>query len=229
MKTYAFVFARGGSKGIKNKNLIKIGHKKLIDFTLDACKEFNNNFFTFVSTDSKIISEHCNKRGYQNSYLRPAYLSFDNSKIIDSVLHGLKWLKLKSKYIPDAVLLLQPTSPLRDIKQVKKAVKEFINKDQDSIVGVVKMMEHQRECIHQKNNRWSYLVKSRKNLSIRQHYEDEYYFIDGSFYLAKTEFLKKYKSFVVENKSSMYRFNQKYSIDIDDQADLKVARALIKN
>jgi len=227
MKFLILVPARGGSKGIKNKNLARIGEKKLIDYTLDLCKKFDKNFFTFISTDSKAISNHCEKNGFKNSYIRPTYLSKDKSNIIDAVFHGLNWLKKNMNYVPDAVILLQPTSPIRDINQIKNAINQFIKKKQDSLVGMVKMKEHPRECINYSKKKWTYLVKSQKRLYRRQEYEDNYYFIDGSFYLAKTSFLRKYKSFIVENISSMYRFNQKYSLDIDNMSDLKIARLLL--
>ena len=227
MKILILVPARGGSKGIKNKNLVNIGQKKLIDFTLDLCKKFDDNFFTFISTDSKKISNHCRKKGFKNSYIRPAYLSKDKSTIIDTVLHGLNWLNVKMNYTPDAVLLLQPTSPLRDINQINRAIKQFILKKQNSLVGVVKMREHPRECINYVNQKWTYLIKSKNMIDRRQEYEDNYYFIDGSFYFAITSFLKKYNSFIVKNRSSVYIFNQKYTIDIDDQTDLKIARSLL--
>ncbi len=227
MKILVLVPARGGSKGIKNKNLVKIGKKRLIDYTLDICKKFDKNFLTFVSTDSKMISNHCNKIGFKNNYIRPKYLSKDKSKIIDTVFHSLNWLKKNMNYIPDAVLLFQPTSPIRDIIQINKAIKQFIKKKQKSLVGVVKMKEHPRECINFSGKKWTYLIKSKKKIFRRQEYESNYYFIDGSFYLAKTSFLMKYNSFIVENNSSMYRFDQKYSLDIDDISDLKIARLLI--
>ena len=227
MKILILIPARGGSKGIKNKNLVRIGKKKLIDYTLDLCNQFNRNFFTFISTDSKVISNHCKKNGFKNNYIRPAYLSKDKSTIIDTVFHALNWLKKNMNYTPEAVLLLQPTSPIRDKNQINKAIKQFIKKKQKSLVGVVKMKEHPRECINFAHKKWNYLIKPNKKLYRRQEYEDNYYFIDGSFYLAKTSFLKKYNSFIVENNSSMYRFDQKYILDIDDMSDLKIARSLL--
>ena len=95
MKILIFIPARGGSKGIKNKNLIKIGNKKLIDYTLDIALNINKNFKIFLSTDNLSIIDHCKKKGLVTKYRRPKYLSGDKSNIIDAVNHGLKWLKQK--------------------------------------------------------------------------------------------------------------------------------------
>ncbi len=226
MKTLIFVPARSGSKGIKNKNLIKLGNKKLIDYTLDLISELDKNFQTFVSTDSKIILNHCSKKGFQNKYLRPKNLSGDTSTIIDTIKHALEWLKLKNNNLPNIIILLQPTSPFRNIFEIKKAIKTFFNKKCSSMVGVTEMIEHPRECVIKKNKNWEFLINKQPNKKRRQDYENDYYFIDGSFYMAKTDFLIKNNSFVVENKSFLYKFSNKYSIDIDDIHDLKVAKSI---
>ena len=127
MKTLIFVPARSGSKGIKNKNLIKLGNKKLIDYTLDLISELDKNFQTFVSTDSKIILNHCSKKGFQNKYLRPKNLS-KVSTIIDTIKHALEWLKLKNNYLPNIIILLQPPHLLEIYSKLKKLLKLFLIK-----------------------------------------------------------------------------------------------------
>ncbi len=227
MKILIFIPARGGSKGIKNKNLVKIGNKKLIDYTLDIVKNLKGNFFTLVSTDSKKILKHCAERGLYSSYLRPNYLSKDSSTIISATFHAIKFLHSKLNYIPEAVLLLQPTSPIRSSLEINDAISEFIDKKYQSLVGVTKMREHPQECIKLNGSNWNYLTKPITENQMRQKYDESYYFVDGSFYLAKTNFLKKYNAFISENKSSIYKFSEKYSIDIDDYHDLNVARAIL--
>ncbi len=226
MNVLVFIPARGGSKGIKRKNLSKIGNKKLIDYSLDIASKLPKNFRTLVSSDNLETLNYCKKKGISSNYTRPISLSTDKSKIVDAVLHALNWLNKIENYCPDAVLLLQPTSPFRNLKEIKSAIKKFKSKKVESMFGVVKMKEHPRECINANKSSWSYLKKNTKKINGRQDYESDYYFIDGSFYLSSTTFIKKYKSFVVENKSIVYKFNSDYSIDIDDMSDLRLARII---
>lgn len=226
MNILVFIPARGGSKGIKRKNLSKIGNKKLIDYSLDIANKLPKNFRTLVSSDNNEILNYCKKKGISSNYIRPISLSTDKSKIVDSVLHAIKWLNKNENYFPDAILLLQPTSPFRNINEIKTAIKKFKSEKIESLFGVVKMKEHPRECIETNKLKWSYLKKKTKGITRRQEYENDYYFIDGSFYLSSTSFIKKYKSFIVENKSLVYKFNLDYSIDIDDMSDLRLARIL---
>ncbi len=228
MKILTIIPARGGSKEIANKNLADLGKKKLIDYSLETAGLLPNYCYTFISSDSNSIIQHCKKKGFYSNYKRPPSLSSDNSKIVDCVFHALNWLEKEKGLIFDAVLLFQPTSPFRNIIEVKKAINKFKKDNTNSMVGVVQMQEHPRECIIIKGNKWNYLKKGKKNLNRRQNYEKNYYFIDGSFYLAKTSFIKKHKSFVVENKSLVYKFNGNYTVDIDSLSDLKLAEAFLK-
>ena len=103
-----FIPARGGSKRIKNKNLIKLNNKPLIKYTLDVCKKFKN-IDTIVSTENKKIRDYCIKHGVTNVYSRPNNLSKDNTSMIDVILNYIEYLSKKIiKY--KNIVLLQPTS-----------------------------------------------------------------------------------------------------------------------
>ena len=225
MNILVFIPARGGSKGIRNKNLIKIGDKKLIDFTIDTAKKLGKDTFYFVSTDSETIQKHCNNIGHHNSYIRPSYLARDTSNVVDAVFHDVKWLEKKNIYKPEAILLLQPTSPFRNNQEIKKAIKEFKRKKIQSLVGAVKMSQHPNECLILKGKKWKFLNKNKRELYRRQQYQNNFYFIDGSFYLCKLSFLLKYKKFIKENITEVKIFNNSLSLDIDDLIDLRIAKA----
>ena len=109
--TMFFIPARGGSKGIKNKNLFNVLGKPLIYYTLDICKELNVK--PFISTDSIKILNACSDYGYKPNYKRPKSLAQDDSKIIDCVFDAIDWLNKTNKNKFDKILLLQPTNPIR--------------------------------------------------------------------------------------------------------------------
>ena len=227
MKILSIIVARSGSKGIKNKNMVKINDKPLIFYSLKILKNIKKLTYPFVSTDSTKIISYCNKFGFNEGYIRPKKLYKDKSKIIDIIMDALKWIDKNKKKSFDAVALLQPTSPLRNNKEIIKAINLFKKKNYDSLVMASKMYQHPYECLELKKNNWNYLRKPKKQSLRRQNYKQNFYFIDGSFYIAKISFLKKYRSFIRENNTVILKSKNKINIDIDDNLDLKLIKNLI--
>ncbi len=231
MKILIFIPARGGSKGIPGKNLVELNGKPLIQYTLETTRELMENkmydWLPFISTDEEKISAFCANQGFKMEYKRPKEYSGDKSPMIDAILDALKWCDEKQNKTLDAVLLLQPTSPLRKTNDMFNAIKQVEGKEDFSIVSVTRMREHPFECIEMDENGWSYLAKPADEPAGRQEYDDKYFFIDGSFYFASVEFLKKYNSFLIENKTQYHMLNQRWPIDIDEEEDLKVASTFL--
>ena len=125
-------------------------------------------------------------------------------------------------------MLLQPTSPIRSKKEVNKIIKIFIRKKISSLISVTKMKEHPFECVKLKGEKWDYLEENLKKVNERQNYPKNYYFIDGSIYLARVSFLKKNNSFIVKNKTKLFKSSQYPGIDIDYPVDLKIAELFVR-
>ena len=98
MKIIGLLPARGGSKGIKNKNIAKLNGKPLLQYTAVAANKSNFLDETFISTDDKKIYQIAKKLGISFLSYRPKNLSTDNSKIIDVLVHFLKEFKKKEIY-----------------------------------------------------------------------------------------------------------------------------------
>ena len=230
MKILAYIPARSGSQGIKNKNMAILKKKPLIYYTLNIAKKITKDVYPFVSTDSKKMQKYCGKIGLKTNYIRPKKLSTNNSTMYSGICHALNWLHKNKKKTFDAVLLLQPTSPLRDIKELKLAISQFKKKNIKSLISVTKMIEHPYECIRYSKKRWKYIVENpKKNVGAgRQTYKENFYFIDGSFYIAKTKFLIKNKGFLNKNFTKIFVQKRKWPIDINDPDDLIVADAFLK-
>ena len=227
----AFVPARGGSKGIARKNLAKLNGKPLISHTLEICKKIEVLGATLVSTDDEEISRYCSAQGFHTDYRRPPHLATDDAPMIDAVLHAVNWYEMNHSCIVDHVLLLQPTSPLRRIQDITSALKQYRENNLDSLVGVTPMWEHPFECIEASEDcfEWSYLKKPSELVTRRQDYQGQFGFIDGSIYIASVNFVKQNHDFVLEGKTFPFFIDQRYSIDIDEPVDLKMAELLIKN
>jgi len=159
---------------------------------------------------------------------RPKELSGDKSPMMEAIWDALKWLEQNKNLTPNAVLLLQPTSPLRKEEDIINAIKQVENEEDFSIVSVTRMREHPFECIETNENGWSFLSKPDNKSPGRQGYNDNFFFIDGSFYFASIGFLIKNKTFLIEDKTQFHILNQLWPIDIDDQEDLAVAEFFLR-
>lgn len=227
MKSLIFIPARGGSVGIKNKNLIKINNKPLLKYTLDVAKKIKNTDI-FISTDSKKIVNYCKRQGLKVDYLRPKNISKSSTSMIDTVLHGVKFLEKKNLNYEN-LILLQPTNPLRSVKDVNSAIDKFLISKKPLLATVTKMREHPFECIQLlKNNKWKFLKGKNNQVNRRQQFDQNFFFIDGTIYISKVEFLKKYKNFIIEQKTSIFHLKNTWPIDIDYPDDILVAKNFIK-
>ena len=112
------VTARGGSKGLPRKNVKTLAGKPLIAWTVEAAMQSTLLDRVIVSTDDEEISRISLENGAEVPFRRPAELAQDNSPHISVVLHALEWLEQQEGYRPDAVCLLQPTSPLNNINEI---------------------------------------------------------------------------------------------------------------
>ena len=126
MKNLAIIPARGGSKGLKNKNILKFDNKPLLAWSILAAKKSKLFSKIIVSTDSKKIAVIAKKYGAEVPFLRPKKLSSDRSKSVDLVIHALDFYKKKNLFFKN-IFLLEPTSPLRDEKDIIRSFK-YINK-----------------------------------------------------------------------------------------------------
>ena len=128
MKIYSFTFARGGSKGIKNKNLKKFKKKSLIYWAIQDCVKSKLISKIFVSTDSQKIAKEAKKAGATIPFLRPKELSTDLSPEYLSWKHALNFLKQKND-LPDIFISVPCTSPLRTSKDLDRMISTFIKKN----------------------------------------------------------------------------------------------------
>jgi len=129
--------ARGGSKGIRRKNLAPLGGRPLIAHTCDAARGSRALTRVIVSTDDDEVAAEAMKLGIEVPFLRPATLAGDDTPMIDVLVDLLSTLAGRESYRPDAVVLLQPTSPFRRAGHIDAAVDTFLASGADSVVSVV--------------------------------------------------------------------------------------------
>lgn len=123
MEILAIIPARKGSKGIKNKNIVPLCGHPLIAYSIAAANNSNNITRVICSTNSKNISKIAKKYGAEVPFLRPEELSGDSSSDYSVFRHTLDWLDKNENYVPDIVVHLRPTSPLRNLEMINKGIK----------------------------------------------------------------------------------------------------------
>ena len=136
-KIISIITARGGSKGLPKKNIKKLQGKPLIAWTIEAAKKSKYLDKIIVTTDSKEISEVAKEFGAEVPFIRPSHLATDNSSSFDTIKHALNFQEFKNDY--DIVVILEPTSPLRETKDIDNSLEQLIDSPTaKSIVGVCK-------------------------------------------------------------------------------------------
>jgi N-acylneuraminate cytidylyltransferase len=121
-KILAIIPARGGSKRIPRKNILPIGGKPLIGYSIDHAKQSKYINRIIVSTDDEEIAQVSKELGAEVPFLRPAELAGDTIVDFPVFEHALQWLKENENYQPDVVVQLRPTSPLRSVADIDAAI-----------------------------------------------------------------------------------------------------------
>lgn len=224
-KIIAIIPARGGSKGLPNKNIKLFCGKPLIYYTINAAKKSQLFDRIVVSTDSPIIKNIAEKFGAQVPFLRPEHLAGDKSNIVDAIVHLLRHLQTKEKYLPDVIMLLQPTSPLRDLQDIKKSYELFCKLKATALVSVCKT---HHEIWHIIGNRLKLANPSSSKLVNRQERQDTYKQDGSMIYIIKTRAFLRGRDFLPEGTIA-YVIPKWKAVDIDELEDFRIAEVLYKN
>jgi len=220
-KILAVITARAKSKRLPNKNILDLAGKPLIAWTIDTAKKSKYIDKLIVSTDSEDIKKISEKYGAEVPFLRPDELSNDTADSISVIKHAINFYQGQFNYI----LLLQPTSPLRTVKDIDNAI-EMLNDDTKAIVSVCKT-EHSPLWSNTLPDNLSmknfirYEIKNKRSQDLPQ-----YYRLNGAIYIAEIDYFYKNNGFI-GNNTKAYIMNQKSSIDIDTELDFKLCEILI--
>lgn len=217
-KILALIPARGGSKGIKNKNIINLGEKPLIAYSIIAGLESNYVDDVIVSTDSLEIAEVAKRYGAQVPFIRPSEYAQDNSKTIDAVLHAISFLKSQGR-IYDALLLLQPTQPLRTAEDIDGAIVTFYKSGAD-LASVCEVDNHPLLIRSIKDNRLKSLLNVQS--TCRRQDMPVYYCVNGCIYINKIKNISNLTSF--NDNPVPFIMHKSHSVDIDEYEDLEKAK-----
>ncbi len=220
-KITALIPARSGSKGIRNKNISNLKNHPLIYWTIKSAKESKYIDNVIVSTDSNEIAKISKKYGAIVPGIRPKKLSRDNSTTESVINHYLNhW-----SYMEDIIILLQPTSPIRNKKTLDDAIKKFIVGKYDSLLSISRVKNHFLWKIKRDINTPLYNINKRLR---RQDMNDTsfVYYENGSIYVFKADKFLKFNNRLFGKIGSIV-LDKYESIDIDDKDDLNMANSIL--
>ena len=232
MNVFCFIFARGGSKSVKNKNIVNFNNKPLIANTILQAKRIKLIDKIFVSTDSRRIAKIAAKYGAIIPFIRPKKLATDTSPEYLSWKHAIKTCEKLYKKKIDIFVSLPTTSPLRKDEDIKKSLNFFIknHKKYDMLVSatntnhlpgfnIVKVL---------KDGTFKLEGRAKKKLFRRQQVKNVHN-LSTCFYYANRNYINRCKKNpLLTGKKYAYLVDKKNAIDIDDELDLDIAKFLLK-
>jgi CMP-N,N'-diacetyllegionaminic acid synthase len=213
--------ARGGSKGIPRKNIVPLGGRPLIAWTIGVALESALGR-VLVSTDSQEIAAVASREGAEVPFLRPAELAGDYSGSFEVAEHALKWVETSSGESPELLVLLQPTSPFRTAGDIIAAIRLVENSDAPAVIGVCEADPHPWMTRRiGPEGMLDYFVEVPKHIKRRQDYPPAFA-VNGAIYAIRSRVLLEKKTFQPPGTLA-YLMPQERSLDIDLPSDLQFA------
>ncbi len=216
--------ARGGSKGIKNKNLTKINNKPLIYYTIKEAKKCKKITNYVVSTDSTKIKKVAEKYKAEVPFIRPKKFARDKSSSASALKHALIECEKIYNVKYDYVIELMATNPLKSAEDINKIINIILKNKADSVIAVNKLFDQHPARIKKiiKGKLYDFAVKEKLE-SRRQDLKPNAYIRSGSIYAMSRRYVMSKKRYF-SGKSFAYILPLDRTINIDDKNDLLIAK-----
>ena len=225
MDILGIIPARGGSKRLPGKNIRLLAGKPLIAYTIEAALRSNHINRVILSTEDPKIAEVGASYGAE-IMMRPQELAQDTTKTAPVLINVVEEVE-KQGYFPQIVVLLQPTSPLRDEKIIDDALLRLINSDNDSIFTGTQKGKTMPFWKRDYNGKMVALY----DYHFRPRYQEpelmeDMFAENGAFYAIKIDAFKKYKDFIGETPEILV---MPYMVDIDTAKDFETVEKHLQN
>ena len=226
MKVLGIIPARGGSKGIPNKNRKMLQGKPLMQYTIESALASKKLCKVIFSSEDEQLNALAQKLGVEVPFIRPERYSRDNSPSIDLVKHALQTLS-KENECYDAVCLLQVTSPFREAQFIDQAISKYEKAETDSLISVIEVpQEHNPHWVFETNDS-GHLIPAVGDKEIIKRRQDlpTAFIRDGAIYITKTEVVLKQNT-LFGDSISYIQSNLETYVNIDTIEDWKKAEKI---
>ena len=225
MKILALITARGGSKRLPGKNIMPLGGKPLLQWTIEAALGLPELCHVLLSTADPVIAEVGRAGGAYVPWLRPADLASDTASGTDVALHALDWYE--SQHGPvDGLLLLQPTSPLRTRATIARGLALFNPTLGRPVIGVSPAPTHPMWTFRLDGDSLVPFVPG-DGLQTRSQDLPPAYVVNGTFYLTSPRRLRSEKTFFSKDALAMIISSEHEAMDIDTPRDFALAQYFV--
>jgi len=221
-KVLGVIPARGGSKRLPNKNIRMLAGKPLIAWTIEAAQKAKKLTDYLVSSDALPILDAAKNYGAPVPFTRPAELATDTVRNIEVVAHALKFMEAENQIVYDIIILLQPTSPIRNPVHIDNAVDMLWESDLDSVVSV-KGPFKKRDPI----------LKAMRNGVLEDYCPVEdpansepFYLYNAALYGVKRDYFIKHNKLISPRQVPLI-MDPFYSVDVDTEADFLMAETYL--
>ena len=221
--------ARGGSRGIPRKNLKLLAGKPLVCYACEAALESHVISRTIVSTDCPQIAQVARAADAEVPFLRPAALASDTARSVDVVLHAIDWLAAHEGAVPEIIVLLQPTAPLRQGHHIDEAVNLLVASGSDAVVSVATVPAHYHplwQLVLRDNTLYTFAGEPPAQLIPRRQDLPATYTRNGAIYAVRSSVLSATRS-LYGNHCLGYVMPPDVSINIDTLEDWQLAEATL--
>jgi CMP-N,N'-diacetyllegionaminic acid synthase len=231
VKTLFLITARGGSKGVPDKNLRQIGGLSLVGFKAISARKSRHCARLIVSTDSPAIQEDARRHGVDVPFLRPAELATDTASSLDVIAHAMDWIENETRERYDAVMLLEPSAPFARGLDYDNAVEMMEARRANVVVGV-RPVEVSSVFVGplDREGRLSAIVdKIEARQKLRRQDVAQEVTMNGALYLFRWDFFKERRSLYCDRENTYgYMMDPHYSVEIDSPVDLAWAEFLVE-
>jgi CMP-N,N'-diacetyllegionaminic acid synthase len=223
------VTARAGSKGIPGKNTKRLAGKPLISYTIESAQASRVFDRLILSTDDEEAARIARELGCEVPFLRPASLCADDTPHLPVMQHAVQWLRDEQRYRPDWVMILMPTSPLRQPKHIAEAVALAIESGADSVVSVDQVPAHfnPMRALAVDDDGWARLFvgdRPVKQRPVRRQDLPAVYVFNGAIYLFRAALLDDpVDPSLYGDRVAAYPMPHPYGHNIDDPGDWALA------
>ena len=222
-KTFLVIIpARGGSKRLPRKNVLNLHGKPLIAYSIEAgLKSKYIDKVIVTSDDDEILT--ISERYGADTIKRPDELASDTATTFDAIKHAMENCE---RY--DYIILLQPTSPLRNEKHIDEAIELLESKNADAVVSVCEM-DHSPLWSNTLNDSLS-MSDFLKDEVVNKRSQDleKYYRLNGAIYICNIKKFLKEESFFLKDNVFAYKMDRKKSIDIDEKIDFEITKIMLR-
>lgn len=227
MNVLCTICARGGSKGLLNKNIKKLNGKPLLNYTIEHAIKSKIFSDILVSSDDEKIINLSKKFKFINIIKRPKKLASDKSGKLDVIKHAVITLEQRLKKNYDIIIDLDVTAPLRNISDIRNALKLFLNKDASVLLSAT---------LSRKNPYFNQVIETKNGVKLvmpkikylRRQDSPRVYDLNASIYIFKKDLVLRSNTIYSRN-SILYKMPEERSIDIDTLNDFHYVEYLMKN